>query len=65
MPQPAEELIVRNLVEALGRLHEDLDRVELWTAALGCFQHAVPEYQPGERYLLDSTPRLLRGVPKR
>ena len=52
MPEPAEDLIVRNLIEALERLHEDLDRVELWTAALDCFQRPVPDYQPGERYLL-------------
>jgi hypothetical protein len=27
----------------------DLDRVELWTAALG---HPAPEYEPGEQYML-------------
>jgi hypothetical protein len=52
MPEPAQDQIVRNLAEALQRLHEDLDRVELWTAALSCFQRPVPDYQPGERYLL-------------
>jgi hypothetical protein len=52
MPEPAQDQIVRNLAEALERLHEDLDRVELWTAALSCFQRPVPDYQPGERYLL-------------
>ena len=52
MPDQAEEMIVRNLIEALERLHEDLDRVELWTAALGCFQTAVPDYRPSDRYLL-------------
>jgi len=40
----AEDLIVRNLIEALDRLRDDLDRVELWTAALGSFQRGVPEY---------------------
>jgi hypothetical protein len=34
MPKAAEDLIVSNLIEALGRLHEDLDRMELWAAAL-------------------------------
>jgi ElaB/YqjD/DUF883 family membrane-anchored ribosome-binding protein len=24
----------------------DLDRIELWTAALGCFQYPAPQYQP-------------------
>ena len=52
MSVDAEELITRNLIEALDRLHEDLDRVELWTAALGCFAHPAPEYEPGEQYML-------------
>ena len=51
-PEPAEDLIVRNLIEALNRLHDDLDRMELWTAALGCFQSQAAEYQPGDHYLL-------------
>jgi hypothetical protein len=38
MSEQAEDTIVRNLLQALARLHEDLDRVELWTAALACFQ---------------------------
>jgi hypothetical protein len=54
MPEQAKNMIVRNLVEALERLHEDLDRVELWTAALGCFQRPVPDYQPGNQNLLSS-----------
>jgi hypothetical protein len=52
MLEPAEDMIVRNLIEALNRLHDDLDRVELWTAALGYFQSPAPEYQTGEPYLL-------------
>jgi hypothetical protein len=55
MPEQAEDTIVRNLVEALERLHEDLDRVELWTAALDHFQRPVPDYTPGERYLLPTS----------
>jgi len=51
MAELVEDQIVRNLTKALERLHEDLDRVELWTAALNCFQRPVPDYQPGERYL--------------
>ncbi len=54
MPEPAEDMIVHNLIDALERLREDLDRVELWTVALGCFQQPVPEYEPGDRYLLSS-----------
>jgi hypothetical protein len=58
MPEAAEDLIVRNLVEALGRLHEDLDRMDLWVAALGSFQHPVPDYQP-DRHLLNPSPHRL------
>jgi hypothetical protein len=57
-PEPAEVMIVRNLTEALARLHDDLDRVELWAAALGYFQRAVPDYQAADRYLLRTSPRL-------
>jgi hypothetical protein len=52
MPEPTEAMIARNLAQAIERLQEDLDRVELWTAALGCFQRPVPDYTPGDRYLL-------------
>ena len=54
MPEPAEAMILRNLIEALSRLHDDLERVELWTAALGSFQHAVPEYRPRSEHLLST-----------
>jgi len=55
MPEQAENTILRNLVEALERLREDLDRVELWTAALDRFQNPVPEYQPSSSHLLRSS----------
>ena len=55
-PEPAEDLIVRNLMEAINRLHDDLDRVELWTAALGCFQSQAAEYQLGDHDLLPYKP---------
>jgi hypothetical protein len=61
MPEPAEDLIVRNLVEAIAQLHEDLSRLELWTAALGGFQRPVPDYQPGDKFLL---PRLRKRLPR-
>jgi hypothetical protein len=53
MTEPAEDLIVRNLIEALERLHEDLDRMEIWAAVLGSFTHPVPGYQPNDRHLLN------------
>jgi len=52
MPGSAEDLIVRNLIEALERLQEDLDRVELWTTALGSFHRPVPDYRPSDQHLL-------------
>lgn len=52
MPECAADMIVRNLVEALNRLHDDLDRVELWTVALSSFQQPPPEYRPDSDHLL-------------
>jgi hypothetical protein len=52
MPEPAEDMIIRNLIESLERLRGDLDRMELWAAALGYFQQQAPEYQPSDRHLL-------------
>jgi hypothetical protein len=62
MPEQAEGQIVRNLVQALERLHEDLDRVELWTAALNSFQRPVPEYTPREQHLLGGARQPERSV---
>lgn len=61
MPEPAEDMIVRNLIESLERLHEDLDRMELWAVALGCFNRPVPDYKPGDQHLLASRP----DIPQR
>jgi len=52
MSEPAEDVIVHNLIDALERLRDDLNKVELWVAALGHFQHPVPDYQPGDAYML-------------
>jgi hypothetical protein len=51
-PEQAEDVIVRNLIEGLNRLHHDLDRIELWTAALHCFRLPAPDYQASNDYLL-------------
>jgi hypothetical protein len=58
MPEPAADAIVQNLIEALERLREDLDRMELWAAALDRFQRPIADYCPGEQHLLD--PQLKR-----
>ena len=52
VPDTAEDLVVRNLIEALNRIHADLERIEVWTAALACFQEAVPQYEPSCDHLL-------------
>jgi hypothetical protein len=52
MAEAAEDKIVRNLIEALERLQGDLDRVELWTAALGYFHREIPDYKPSDQNLL-------------
>lgn len=52
MAEPVEDTIFVNLLQSLTRLHEDLDKVELWLGALKSFQKPVPDYQPSDRYLL-------------
>jgi hypothetical protein len=56
-PEQAEDVIVRNLIEALNGLQHDLDRIELWTAALHCFRHPAPEYPASNDYLLPGARR--------
>ena len=63
MPEPAADAIVRNLIEALERLRNDLDRMELWAAALDRFQHPVPGYDPGDQHLLDPDLKARRRGP--
>ncbi len=52
MAERVDDTIFVNLIESLARLHEDLDKVELWIGALKSFQKPVPDYQPSDRYLL-------------
>jgi hypothetical protein len=48
MQEQQKKVVVPQPIEGvLDNLDDDLDRVELWTAALSCFQHPAPEYQPG------------------
>ena len=53
----ALDAIVRNLIESLERLRGDLDRMELWAAALDRFQHQIPDYQPADQHLLSPDPK--------
>jgi hypothetical protein len=41
---PLVREIARNLDDAIHRLNQDLERVEIWTAALSAFLEAVPDY---------------------
>lgn len=52
MPNPAEDRIVHNLMEALEQLRQDLDKVEMWAAALNHFQRPAPQYEPNNQYIL-------------
>jgi hypothetical protein len=46
MRELREEVVAPHLIEVLDNLDDDLDRIELWTATLSCFQHPAPDYQP-------------------
>ena len=63
--EPAGEKIVRNLQQAVERLHEDIARVELWAEALGCFAEPIPDYDPVQgnlnKFALTSAPSRQRG----
>jgi hypothetical protein len=63
MPDAASDTIVKNLIEAVTRLQDDLDRVELWTAALICFQEPAPDYRPRADYLLSGRNDARAGEP--
>jgi hypothetical protein len=65
MPEMAEDMIVHNLIEALEHLREDLNRVELWVAALGQFQAPVPGYEPSNQYILPPAKEPARSRPQR
>ena len=46
MREQPEEIVAPHLIEVLDNLDDDLDRIELWTAALSCFQHPPPTTSP-------------------
>jgi hypothetical protein len=62
-PHAASEVIFKNLIEALNRLQNDLDRVELWTAALICFHEPAAEYRPRADFLLPRRDNDIAGPP--
>jgi hypothetical protein len=46
MAEQGEGVVVPTQTEVLDNVDDDLDRIELWTAALSSFQHPPPGYQP-------------------
>ena len=46
MGEQGEGVFVPDQTEVLDSLEDDLDRIELWTAALSSFQHPAPAYRP-------------------
>jgi hypothetical protein len=47
MRKKEEEVFVTDPIELLDNLDNDLNRIEMWTAALSSFQRPAPEYQSG------------------
>ena len=52
MPEQAEDMIVRNLIEALEPAAPRSRSRRIVDGGVACFQHPAPEYQPGNDYLL-------------
>jgi hypothetical protein len=53
--EPLARAIAKNLDEAIHRLDADLERVEIWTAALAAFLEPIPDYDLNPRFLLPGT----------
>jgi hypothetical protein len=53
--EPLAQAIAKNLDEAFHRLDADLERVEIWTAALTAFLEPIPGYDLDPRFLLPGT----------
>jgi hypothetical protein len=60
---PAKERIVHQLQEAIGRLHDDIDRVEFWAAALDHLGQSIPEYQSSDNLTRHLLPANGHGAP--
>lgn len=48
-----QEMIARELQQAVERLHRDMERVEFWADALGHFCAPVPAYEAADSRLND------------
>jgi hypothetical protein len=47
----AQEMIARELQQAVERLHRDIERVEFWADALGNFSKPIPDYEASDSRL--------------
>lgn len=45
----------RELIRALDTTRADLDRIEIWTAAMNAFSRPIPDYEPVFRNMRHST----------
>jgi hypothetical protein len=61
MREQRAEVVIPHPIEVLDNLDDDLDRIELWTVALSCFQHPAPEYQP-DNVMSDEREGTIRSV---
>jgi hypothetical protein len=63
--EPLVREIARNLDKAIDRLNEDLERVEIWTAALRALLEPIPGYESVHENFLLQGPRSKREPPER
>jgi len=63
--EPLVREIARNLDDAIHRLNEDLERVEIWTAALGAFLAPIPGYDSAHHQFLLPSAESGRESPSR
>ena len=47
----AQEMIARELQQAVELLHRDIERVEFWADALGNFSKPIPDYEASDSRL--------------
>lgn len=62
--EPAGDLVARRLIEAIERLHKDVETIELWASAVAGFCRPVPGYQPKDTFILPPRPDEANGEDK-
>lgn len=56
-PDNAIDRVKRDLHDVVDRMHANLDRIEILTAALGAFSKPVPDYEPNFQHMRHLTMR--------